>query len=102
MPRFAFASLVVVGILAAAPALTTTDALACIGANHTSGKIVAIDEALPTTTVAGAKLAKAKELRQKAYDLTMAGKLAEAHRAANGALNILGVEWKQHGPLTRC
>jgi len=104
VPRFAFALVVVIGMLAVAPTLTATDALACMRANHPSGKIAAIDAALPTTTVAATKLAEAKDLRQKAYDLTMAGKLAEAHQAANGALKILGVEWKaeRQGPPTRC
>ncbi len=104
MSRFALAAMIGVGIVAAAPTLTATDALACTGARHPSGKLVAIDEALPRTKIAADKLAEAKELRQKAYGLTMAGKFAEAHDAANSALQILGVEWKPElsGPPTRC
>ena len=104
MSRFARAAMIGIGILAGVPALTATDAVACMGANHPSGKLVAIDEALPTTKIAASKLAEVKELRQKAYGLTMAGKFTEAHEAANSALKILGVEWKPElrGPPTRC
>jgi hypothetical protein len=97
--------IIVVGILAAAPALTSGRALACIGANHPSQKIAAIDRALPTSKIAASELAGAKELRQKAYDLAMAGKLSEAHAAANLALTILGVEWTPPPPTgkpSRC
>jgi hypothetical protein len=102
MSRFALAA--TIGILAAAPMLTATDASACMAARHPSGKLVAIDEALPTAKIAADKLAEVKELRQKAYGLTMAGKFVEAHDAANSALKILGVEWKPElgGPPTRC
>jgi hypothetical protein len=92
MSRFALAATIGVGILAGAPALPEPAAFACTGANHPSGKLVAIDEALPTTKIAESKLAEVKELRQKAYGLTVAGKFAEAHEAANSALKILGVE----------
>jgi hypothetical protein len=67
--------------------------VACVGANHPSTKIAAIDAALPASTAAASELAEAKELREKAYTLAMAGKLSEAHAAANLALTILGVEW---------
>jgi hypothetical protein len=93
----ALARILVVGILAAAPALASGRALACmganLGANHPSQKIAAIDNALPTSLITANELAEAKELRQKAYDLAIAGKLSEAHAAANLALTILGVEW---------
>jgi hypothetical protein len=104
MSRFALAATIGVGILAGAPAVTDPAALACTGTNHPSGKLVAIDEALPTTKIAESKLAEVRELRQKAYGLTVAGKFAEAHEAANSALKILGVEWKPElrGPPTRC
>jgi hypothetical protein len=100
----ALAWILVVGILAAAPALASGRALACMGANHPSQKIAAIDNALPTSQIAANELAEAKELRQKAYDLAIAGKLSEAHAAANLALTILGVEWTPPptGKPSRC
>src|SRR5262249_47933841 len=103
MVRFALALLVVMGVLAAA-IITTKHGLACMGARHPSGKLIAIDEALPTARIASAKLAEVRELRQKAYGLTASGKLAEAHDVADRALQILGVEWKAElgGPPTRC
>jgi len=96
--------MIVVGILAAAPAVASGSALACIGASHPSQKIAAIDNVLPTSKIAANELAEAKELRQKAYDLAMAGKLSEAHAAANLALTILGVEWTPTttGKPSRC
>jgi hypothetical protein len=104
MSRFALATMIGIGIIAAARTLTATDASACMAARHPSGKLVAIDEALPRAKIAADKLAEVKELRQKAYGLTMAGKFAEAHDAANSALKILGVEPKPElgGPPTRC
>ena len=103
MVRFALASLVVMGIFTVAM-VTTRQGLACMGARHPSGKLIAIDEALPTARIAPTKLAEVRELRQKAYGLTAAGKLAEAHDVADRALQILGVEWKPElgGPPTRC
>ena len=103
MSRFALAAMIGIGMLAGVPTLTATDAVACMG-NHPSGKLVAIDEALTTTKIAASKLPQVKELRQKAYGLTVAGKFTEAHEAANSALEILGVEWKPElrGPPTRC
>jgi hypothetical protein len=73
-------------------------------ARHPSGKLIAIDEALPTARIAPAKLSEVRDLRQKAYGLTASGKLAEAHDVADRALQILGVEWKPElgGPPTRC
>src|SRR5262245_51068787 len=102
MVRFALASLVVMGFLSVAM-LSARHGLACMGARHPSGKLIAIDEALPTAIVP-AKLAEVRELRQKAYGLTAAGKLAEAHDVADRALQMLGVEWKPElgGPPTRC
>jgi hypothetical protein len=97
--------MIVVGILAAAPAAHSGRALACMGANHPGTKIAAIDNALPASKIAAGELAEAKELRQKAYDLTKAGKLSEAHAAANLALTILGGEWSPPPPTglpTRC
>jgi hypothetical protein len=97
--------LIVIGILAALPAIAPGRALACMGANHPGPKIAAIDNALPISKIAASDLAEAKELRQKAYDLTKAGKLSEAHAAANLALTILGVEWTPPPPTglpSRC
>ena len=97
--------MIVVGFLAVAPAVASGPALACMGANHPGPKIAAIDNALPTSKIAAGELAAARELRQKAYDLTRAGKLSEAHAAANLALTILGVEWMPPPPTgmpTRC
>jgi hypothetical protein len=87
------ASIVAAAMLAVAPTFTPTDAFACIGASYPSKKIAAIDEALPTSEIAAAELAGARELRQKAYSLAMDGRLAEAHAAADLALTILGVTW---------
>ena len=103
MVRFALASLVVMGIFTVTM-LTTRHGFACMGARHPSGKLIAIDEALPTARIAPTKLAEVRELRQKAYGLTAAGKLAEAHDVADRALQMLGVEWKPElgGPPTRC
>jgi len=105
MRGIAPAWMIVVGFLAVAPALASGPALACMGANHPGPKIAAIDNALPTSKIAAGELAEARELRQKAYDLTRAGKLSEAHAAANLALTILGVEWTPPPPTgmpTRC
>jgi hypothetical protein len=103
MVRLALASVVLMGILVVAFA-PARQSLACIGIRHPSGKLVAIDEALPAAKIAPAKLAEVRELRQKAYGLTATGKFAEAHEAADRALQILGVEWKPElgGPLARC
>jgi hypothetical protein len=103
MVRLALATVVVMGILAVAIA-PGRHSLACVGIRHPSGKLVAIDEALPTAKIASARLAEVRELRQKAYGLTAAGRFAEAHEAADRAMQILGVEWKPElgGPPTRC
>ena len=45
---------------------------------------------LVTTKIAAVKIADVKERRQKAYALTMAGKLAEAAEGADRAPNLLG------------
>jgi len=103
MVRFALASLVIMGVFTVAM-VSTRHGLACMGARHPSGKLIAIDEALPTARITPTKLAEVRELRQKAYGLTAAGKLAEAHDVADRALQMLGVEWKPElgGPSTRC
>ena len=51
MVRFALASLVAMGIFTVAM-VTTRHGLACMGARHPSGKLIAIDEALPTARIA--------------------------------------------------
>jgi hypothetical protein len=103
MVGFALASLVAMGIFTVAM-VTTRHGLACMGARHPSGRLIAIDEALPTARIAPTKLTEVRELRQKAYGLTAAGRLTEAHDVADRALQILGVEWKPElgGPPTRC
>ena len=103
MVRFSLASLVIMGVFTVSM-VSTRHGLACMGARHPSGKLIAIDEALPTARIAPTKLAEVRDLRQKAYGLTAAGKLAEAHDVADRALQILGVEWKPElgGPPTRC
>jgi hypothetical protein len=105
MTRIALATLALalVGALAL-NSVNPAPAAACMR-NRTPAKLLLIDEALGKKALNAETIAKVKDLRAKASDLSIARKYHNAEAAADEALKILAVKWQEPpitGPIPRC
>jgi hypothetical protein len=103
MTRIALATLALVGALAL-NSVNPAPASACMR-NRTPAKLVLVDEALGKKKLNAETIAKVKDLRAKASDLSIARKYSDAEAAADQALKILAVKWQEPpitGPIPRC
>ena len=89
----------IAAVLVCGAALAPRDAAAC---RNPSGKVAAIGVALETAKLSDDKRAEVTALRDKARNWRLPGQYAEAQAAADKALKLLGVKYKEPASTTRC
>jgi hypothetical protein len=82
-----------------AVAFAPHEAAACL---DLSNKIAAISVALEKATLTDEKRAEIAALRDKAREWRTPGKYVEAQAAANKAIKVLKVKYKEPVSMTRC